>query len=83
MFSLHKQIIDSYTDPDNWYLPIEVDEDVSLGDAQGNIVQCCLLIEGLANIATNLQEDFEKYLLKTLYLVIERAGIIVFNFKLV
>lgn len=42
--------------------------------AQSNIVQCCLLIEGLGLIAQNLQYDYDKYLLKTLYLIIERAG---------
>lgn len=42
--------------------------------AQSNIVQCCLLTEGLGLIAQNLQHDYNRYLLKTLYLTIERAG---------
>lgn len=57
-----------------WYLPIEVSEDTPLVKAQSNIVQCCLLMEGLCCIAQNLQCDYDKYLLKTLYIIIERAG---------
>lgn len=71
---LSKQIVDFYTMQEIWYLPIEVTEDTSLVEAQSNIVQCCLLIEGLGHIATKLKLDYDTYLLKTLYLILERAG---------
>ncbi|XP_043272166.1 TELO2-interacting protein 1 homolog [Venturia canescens] len=71
---VHEQIIENYTDSENWYLPIEVSEDITLGEAQSNIVNCCFMVEGLGNIASTIKNEYEKYLLKTLYLVIERAG---------
>ncbi|KYQ51800.1 TEL2-interacting protein 1 like protein [Trachymyrmex zeteki] len=71
---LYKEIVDFYTTQEVWYLPTEVTEDTPLAQAQNNIVQCCLLTEGLGLIAQNLQYDFDRYLLKTLYLIIERAG---------
>lgn len=55
-------------------MPIEVSKDIPLVQAQSNIVQCCLLMEGLGHIAQNLQCDYDRYLLKTLYIIIERAG---------
>lgn len=55
-------------------MPIGATEDTSLIQTQSNIVQCCLLTEGLGLIAQNLQHDYDRYLLKTLYLIIERAG---------
>ncbi|KAL6264336.1 hypothetical protein P5V15_004443 [Pogonomyrmex californicus] len=71
---LYKEIVDFYTTQEVWYLPIEVTEDTPLIRAQSNIIQCCLLTEGLGHIAQNLQHDYDRYLLKTLYLIIERAG---------
>jgi hypothetical protein len=68
--------VDLYTTEELWYLPIEVTENTSLIQAQSNVVQCCLLTEGLAHIAQHLKDDYNRYLLKTLYLVIERAGIL-------
>ncbi|KAI4473185.1 hypothetical protein M0802_016269 [Mischocyttarus mexicanus] len=74
MLSLYKEIIEFYIIEDFWYLPIEVTEDVPLRVAQNNVVQCCLLTEGLGLIAKNLGNNFERFLLKVLYLIIERAG---------
>ncbi|XP_035724341.1 TELO2-interacting protein 1 homolog [Vespa mandarinia] len=72
--SLYKEIIEFYTTEDFWYLPLEVTEDIPLCVAQNNVVQCCLLTEGLGQIAKNLEDNYESFLLKTLYLIIERAG---------
>ncbi|XP_058792032.1 TELO2-interacting protein 1 homolog [Phymastichus coffea] len=69
-----KQVIEHYVATDYWYLPIKVSEQIPLQIAQSNIVQCCLLLEGIGIIANTLKEDFQYLLLKTLYLVIERAG---------
>ncbi|EFN82683.1 Uncharacterized protein KIAA0406, partial [Harpegnathos saltator] len=71
---LYKEIVNFYTSEEMWYLPIEVTEVTSLTQAQSNIVHCCLLMEGLDCIANNLQREYDTYLLKTLYLIMERAG---------
>lgn len=71
---LYKEIVDFYTTEEVWYSSIEVTEDTPLTQAQRNVVQCCLLMEGLGYIAQNLQRDYDRYLLKTLYLILERAG---------
>lgn len=70
-----KEIVNFYTLEEVWYLPIEVTENTSLTQAQSNVVQCCLLMEGLGYIANNLQRDYDVHLLKTLYLIMERAGV--------
>ncbi|CAK1541267.1 unnamed protein product [Leptosia nina] len=46
----------------------------TLRQAQRNIVQCCLLTEGLGLMAKRLQGEFQPYLLKTLCMVLERVG---------
>ncbi|KAL7301651.1 hypothetical protein TKK_0005657 [Trichogramma kaykai] len=69
-----KQVIEQYVDPEYWNLPIKVSEETSLQAAQSNVVQCSLLLEGLGVLAHILQEEYQIFLLKTLYLVIERAG---------
>ncbi|XP_047343679.1 TELO2-interacting protein 1 homolog isoform X2 [Vespa velutina] len=67
-------LLNSIVNEDFWYLPLEVTEDIPLCVAQNNVVQCCLLTEGLGQIAKNLEDNYESFLLKTLYLIIERAG---------
>lgn len=63
-----------YINPELWYSAIETNKDIPLRIAQSNIVQCCLLLEGLGLIAQNIKRDYDRFLLKTLYLIIERAG---------
>ncbi|XP_076226643.1 telo2 interacting protein 1 isoform X2 [Nomia melanderi] len=72
--SIYKDVVDFYINPEHWYLPIECTEDTPLGVAQNNVVQCCLLLEGLGLMAQNLKRNYDRFLLKTLYLIIERAG---------
>ncbi|XP_008201481.1 TELO2-interacting protein 1 homolog [Tribolium castaneum] len=77
--TLFKNIITTYTDCDNWYLPLSVMVDEygyehTLSDVQNNIIQACLLVEGVGKIALALGNEFQQFLLKTLYLVLERAG---------
>ncbi|RZB40886.1 TELO2-interacting protein 1 -like, partial [Asbolus verrucosus] len=74
-----RNIIATYTDINNWYLPLSVgvDEDgyeYTLSDIQDNIIQVCLLVEGIGKIALTINKEFEQFMLKTLYLVLERAG---------
>lgn len=77
ILDLYKKIVDFYTQPEIWYLPIEVNENTPLVQARSNIVQCCLLTEGLGHIAQNLQNNDYMYVFirQTLYLIVERAGI--------
>lgn len=72
--SIYKEVVEFYINPEFWYALIETTNDVSLRVAQSNVIQCCLLLEGLGLIAQNLKCDNDRFLLKTLYLIIERAG---------
>ncbi|XP_017890881.1 TELO2-interacting protein 1 homolog isoform X2 [Ceratina calcarata] len=71
---VYEDIVDLYVNPDFWYPSVEVDRDVPLRVAQRNVTLCCLLSEGLGMISLNLDRNYERFLLKTLYLVVERAG---------
>ncbi|XP_071865673.1 telo2 interacting protein 1 [Bombus fervidus] len=71
---IYEEIVEFYINPEFWYPPIETNKDIPLRVAQGNVVQCCLLLEGLGLIATNLKRNYDRLLLKTLYIIIERAG---------
>ncbi|XP_043265023.1 TELO2-interacting protein 1 homolog isoform X1 [Colletes gigas] len=72
--SIYEEVVEFYINPEVWYPAIETTENVPLRIAQSNVVQCCLLIEGLGLIAQTLGHDYDRFLLKTLYLIIERAG---------
>ncbi|XP_076655997.1 telo2 interacting protein 1 isoform X2 [Halictus rubicundus] len=74
ILSIYKDVIYLYINPEHWYPPIECSKDTPLGIAQANVVQHCLLLEGLGLIARNLKQDYDRFLLKTLYLIIESAG---------
>ncbi|XP_076287602.1 telo2 interacting protein 1 isoform X2 [Lasioglossum baleicum] len=74
ILSIYKDVIYLYINPEHWYPPIECSKDTPLGIAQANVVQRCLLLEGLGLIARNLKRDYDRFLLKTLYLIIESAG---------
>ncbi|OXU30926.1 hypothetical protein TSAR_001893 [Trichomalopsis sarcophagae] len=71
---IYKKVVEHYINPDYWNLPVKVSDEITLQTAQSNIVQCCLILEGLGIIAKVLKENYQCFLLKTLYLVIERAG---------
>ncbi|CAG2059362.1 unnamed protein product, partial [Timema podura] len=67
-------VLDAYIDPDFWHLPTSVSTEVTLSQAQSNIVQCCLLVEGVGKVCEALGSVTSKLLLKVLYLVLERCG---------
>ncbi|XP_077289147.1 telo2 interacting protein 1 isoform X2 [Arctopsyche grandis] len=46
----------------------------TLAQAQNNVIQICLMTEGIGKIAKSMKIRFQPYLLKTLYLILERAG---------
>ncbi|KAK1135126.1 hypothetical protein K0M31_007897 [Melipona bicolor] len=74
VLSIYKEIVKFYINPEFWYPPIEISKDTTVRVAQSNVVRCCLLLEGLGLIAQNLERDYDRFLLTTLYIVLERAG---------
>lgn len=81
------QIIDNiikiYIAEENWYLPTDTQlNEISIIQAHNNIIQMCLLVEGLGCISNGIQNEFKKYLLKTLYLILERAGIYFISYNI-
>lgn len=72
--SWYQQVINYYIDSDFWYSALQDYEDMPLGLIQSNIIQTCLLTEGLGMFASSLQRKYRQFLLKTLYIIIERAG---------
>lgn len=46
----------------------------TIAEAQDNVIKICLMTEGIGKMALFLGVEFDKFLLKTLYLVLERAG---------
>ncbi|KRT79068.1 hypothetical protein AMK59_6749, partial [Oryctes borbonicus] len=73
-----KTLLDLYLDPQNWNIPIstatDAGADINLAQIQNNIIQICLQLEGIGKIALLLQDNFQAFLLKTLYPVLEKAG---------
>lgn len=73
-----KNIIDTYIDTRYWQIPVvSVDGDdceLTLAEVQHNTVQICLLVEGIGKIALILRDHFQQFMLKILYIVLEKAG---------
>lgn len=69
-----KDVMDAYLDPHNWQLTLSVGNGTSLKDVQINIIQLCLQLEGIGKIALAYKEEFQLFLLRVLYAVLERAG---------
>nr|XP_018904502.1 PREDICTED: TELO2-interacting protein 1 homolog [Bemisia tabaci] len=83
-------VLDAYLEPSLWNLPTskhEILEDsqadvhsvrlnnLSLAEIKSNVVQVCLMIEGIGDIALAVGgEIFSPCLLQCLYLLLERAG---------
>lgn len=71
-------IKNTYLDSTIWQVPVEVCTDefgneLKLNEVQYNVIQVCLLVEGIGKLSSHLRS--EKFLLDTLYLVLEKAGI--------
>lgn len=76
-FHIAKNIISNYVEPSNWNLPLITADSSNLSTVRCNIIQVCLQTEGIGKFAVTLQKDFNEFLLKTLYLILERAGIVI------
>lgn len=72
---LIKNVLTTYLEPEHWNLSITVTDDLTLPEIRKNILQICLQTEGIGLLASALQKDFELFLLKSLYLILERAGL--------
>jgi hypothetical protein len=78
-----RDVLHVYLEPSIWYVSLNVgtqvnelqeETSITLGQAQSNVIQACLLVEGVGRMASVLGSKFDQFLLKTLYLVLERAG---------
>lgn len=71
---LINNILITYLQPEYWNLIITNNDDLSLPEIRKNILQVCLQTEGIGIFADCLKKDFDCFLLKSLYLILERAG---------
>ncbi|KAK9879242.1 hypothetical protein WA026_004091 [Henosepilachna vigintioctopunctata] len=73
---LIKPLLHLYIYPANWNLPItnHFDGNLPLRTLRNNIQQGTLNVHGIGVMADVLQEDFRPFLLKSLFLVLTRAG---------
>ncbi|KAF5286602.1 hypothetical protein FQR65_LT12511 [Abscondita terminalis] len=71
---LLNDVIRMYMDPEYWKLPLEVSYQCLLSQAQNNVIQLCLQIEGISIIATKMKKKFELLLCRVLYPLLEHAG---------
>jgi hypothetical protein len=78
-----RNVLHVYLEPSIWYVSLNVgthvnelqeETSITIGQAQANVIQACLLVEGVGKMARVLGSKFDQFLLKTLYLVLERAG---------
>nr|CAI5820378.1 unnamed protein product [Callosobruchus analis] len=74
-----KAILMTYIEPRHFDLPLEVHQgdagvNCSLEEAHDNVIQVCILLDGIGNIALALGRNFQKFLQKVLYMVFEKAG---------
>ena len=53
---------------------LQEETSITIREAQTNVIQVCLLVEGVGRMAKVLGSRFDHFLLKTLYFVLERAG---------
>lgn len=78
-----EDVLQAYLEPSAWYTCLiagpyinDLGEElsISIGEVQSNVVQTCLLVEGVGKMALVLGPVFDQFLLRTLYVVLERAG---------
>lgn len=76
-YNLVKDVIELYLEFDVWYLPTSVDKNstTNMADAQKNIVQICLMTEGIARLVSSLHVTKHSLcLIHCLYPILERVG---------
>lgn len=76
-YNIVKDVIELYLEYDVWYLPTSVDKNstTNMADAQKNIVQICLMTEGIARLVSSLDATKQSLcLIHCLYPILERVG---------
>lgn len=76
-YSLVKDVIELYLENNVWYLPTSVDKysSINIADAQKNVVQICLMTEGLARLVSSLPVHKQSLcLIHCLYPILECVG---------
>jgi len=76
-YSIIKDVIELYLERDVWYLPTSVDKysTTNIVDVQKNIVQICLMTEGLGYLVTSLPVTKQSLcLIHCLYPILECFG---------
>ncbi|XP_069692275.1 TELO2-interacting protein 1 homolog isoform X2 [Periplaneta americana] len=78
-----EDVLQAYLEPSAWYTCLTAGSyisdlgeelNISIGEVQSNVIQSCLLVEGVGKMALVLGPNFDQFLLRTLYAVLERAG---------
>ncbi|VVC45407.1 Hypothetical protein CINCED_3A002913 [Cinara cedri] len=76
-YSVVKDVIDLYLEHNIWYLPTNVckSSNISIAEAQKNVLQICLMTEGLAQLVSSLHVTKQDLcLMQCLYPILERVG---------
>lgn len=80
-YTIIHDVLNTYTEDCYWNSIVCVSIDnyghqYSLNEVHNNTILVCLLVEGIGKIALLLRKRFEKFTLKILYMVLEKAGML-------
>lgn len=76
-YDIVRDVIDMYLERNVWYLPTSVGQHstTNIADAQKNVIQICLMTEGLAQMVSSLDITEQNLcLIHCLYPILERVG---------
>lgn len=72
-----RDVIELYLERDVWYLPTNVNKktNMNIADAQKNVIQICLMTEGISKLVSSLYVSKQSLcLIHCLYPILERVG---------
>jgi len=76
-YTIVRDVIELYLEHDMWYLSTHIGKNstIKIADAQKNIVQICLMTEGLARLVSSVDTTKQHLcLIHCLYPILERVG---------
>lgn len=74
-YSIVKEVMELYLECDVWYLPTGKSSSTNIADTQKNVIQICLMTEGLALLVSSLNPSKQSLcLIHCLYPILERVG---------